>query len=215
MLLALPLFVAALHAVLAIGALASGAGRRRHQLVAALAGVMSLAALGVFQIRHATDPDGGLLGHRVLNLTFALTPAVYYHLVRVVTGTAEAVRAAIVMAYGGATLFTAVALFEPGLLVRDVVRTTSEWAPVTGPLGLVLFVFYLAVLVATLRPLLRARHRALLASSLIMLLAPLANFAAVFLVQARALPVQMPPLRLPSSVVVIALVWFATRENAT
>jgi hypothetical protein len=95
------------------------------------------------------------------------------------------------------------------------VRTTREWAPVTGPLGLVLFAFYLAVLVATLRPLVRARRRALLAASLIMLLAPLANFAAVILVQARVLPMQIPPLRMPSSVVVIALVWFATRENAT
>jgi hypothetical protein len=213
--LALPLFVAALHAVLAVGALASGARRRSQQLVAALAGVMSLAALGVFQIRHAVDADGGLLGQRVLNLTFALTPAVYYHLVRVMTATAERGRAVIVMAYGGAALFTAVALFEPVLLVRDVVRTTREWAPVTGPLGLVLFAFYLAVLVATLRPLVRARRRALLAASLIMLLAPLANFAAVILVQARVLPMQIPPLRMPSSVVVIALVWFATRENAT
>ena len=213
--LALPLFVAALHAVLALGALASGARRRTQQLVAALAGVLALAALGVYQIRHAPDADGGLLGQRVLNITFALTPAIYYHLVRVVTRTADTGRKAIVMAYAGAALFTAVGLFALPLLVRDVVRTPREWAPLTGPAGLLLFAFYLAVMAATLRPLRRSGRTALIAASLVALLAPLANFVLVLLVGAGVIALQVPSLRMPASVVFIALVWFATRENGT
>ena len=212
--LALPLFVGGVHVVLGIAALASGAGRRTQQLVAALAGVLALAALAVFQIRRAPDAAGGLLGQRVLNLTFALTPAVYYHLVRVVTRTAETGRTAIVLAYAGAALFTLVALFALPLLVREVVRTPREWAPLTGPLGLVLFVFYLAVMAATLRPLRGARRRTLVAASLVMLLAPLVNFVLVLLAGAGGITIVLPSLRLPASVVFIALVWFATRENA-
>jgi hypothetical protein len=212
--LALPLFVGGLHLVLGLGGLASGAGRRTQQLFAALAGVLAVAALGVFQIRHAPDAAGGLLGQRVLNITFALTPAVYYHLVRVVTRTAERGRTAIVLAYAGAALFTLVALLVLPLLVRDVVRTPREWAPVTGPLGLVLFVFYLAVLAATLRPLRGARRPTLVAASLVMLLAPLVNFVLILLAGAGVISFVLPSFRLPASVVFIALAWFATRENA-
>lgn len=213
--LALPLGVSALHLVLGLGALVSGGDRRTQYVFAALAGVLSAAALGVFQIRHAPDAAGGLLGQRMLNVTFALTPAVYYHLVRVVTRTAEAGRTAIQLAYAGAALFTLIAMVALPLLVRDVVRTPREWAPLTGPAGLLLFAFYLAVMAATLRPLRGARRKALVGASLIMLLAPLANFLVVFLVYARVVNLDLPALRMPGSVVFIALVWFATRENAT
>jgi hypothetical protein len=107
-----------------------------------------------------------------------------------------------------------VALLALPLLVRDVVRTPREWAPLTGPAGLVLFVFYLAVMAATLRPLRGARRRALVAASLVMLLAPLVNFVLVLLAGAGGITIVLPSLRLPASVVFIALVWFATRENA-
>jgi hypothetical protein len=70
-------------------------------------------------------------------------------------------------------------------------------------------------MVATLRPLRGAQRTALVAASLVMLLAPLVNFVAVFLVQARVIGLAVPSLRMPASVVFIALVWFATRENAT
>jgi hypothetical protein len=213
--LALPLFVAALQLILAVAALVSGWSHRPQQLFAALAGVLGLAALGVFQIRQAADAAGGLLGQQLLNITFALTPAVYYHLVRVVTGTAAAGRRAIGMAYTGAAVFTVVALAALPLLVRDVVRTPRDWAPVTGPLGPVLFAFYLAVLAATLRPLRGAHRAALVAASLVMLLAPLLNFAAVLLARTGGGRGQLPSLRMPTSVVFIALVWFATRKDAT
>ena len=213
--LALPLLVAAVHLALGVGALVSGRDRRTQQLFAALAGVLALAALGVYQIRHAPDAAGGLLGQRVLNITFGVTPAVYYHLVRRLTRTADAGRTAIRMAYAGAAVFTLIALVGLPLLVRDVVRTPREWAPVTGPLGVLLFAFYLAAMAATLRPLRGARRNALVAASLVMLLAPLLNFVVVFLVQARVIVLELPPLRLPASVVFIALAWFATRDNAT
>jgi len=213
--LALPLAVAAVHLALGVAALVSGGDRRTRYLFAALALVLDLAALGVYEIRRAPDAAGGLLGQRVLNITFALTPALYYHLVRRLTRTGEAGRAAVRMAYAGAAVFTLIALFALPLLVRDVVRTPREWAPVTGPLGLLLFAFYLAVMAATLRPLRGARRKALVAASLVMLLAPLANFVVVFLVQARVIVLELPSLRMPASVVFIALVWFATHENAT
>ena len=213
--LALPLFVAGLHLILGLAALASGVQRRTQQLFAVLAATLGVAALGVFQIRRAPDAAGGLLGQRLLNITFALTPAVYYHLVRAVTGTAAAGRRAIVMAYGGAAVFTVVALVALPLLVRAVVRTPREWAPVTGPAGLLLFAFYLAVTAATLRPLRGTRHRALVAASLVVLLAPLLNFVAVLLVSAGVARTGLPNLRMPTSVLFIALVWFATRVDAT
>jgi hypothetical protein len=213
--LALPLFVAAVHAALGVGALASGRDRPTGWLFAALAGVLALAALGVYQIRHAPDAAGGLLGQRVLHLTFALTPAVYYHLICRLTRTVEARRTTVRMVYAGAAVFVLVSLLIPSLLVREVARTPREWAPVTGPLGLLLFAYYLAVMVTTLRPLRGAGRTALVAASLVMLLAPLVNFVAVFLVQARVIGPAVPSLRMPASVVFIALVWFATRENAT
>jgi hypothetical protein len=213
--LALPLLVAAVHVALGVGAAASGRDRPTQWLFAALAGVLALAALGVYQIRHAPDAAGGLLGQRVLHLTFALTPAVYYHLVCRLTRTVETRRTTVRMVYAGAAVFVLVSLLVPSLLVREVVRTPREWAPVTGPLGLLLFAYYLAVMVATLRPLRGAQRKALVAASLVMLLAPLVNFVAVFLVQARVIGLAVPSLRMPASVVFIALVWFATRENAT
>ncbi len=212
--LAVPLVVGGLHVVLGLGALLSGAGRRTQQVLAALAAVLAVWTLSVFQIRHAADETGGLLGQRMLNITFGLTPAVYYHLVRVVTGTAEARRTAVRLIYAGAGAFVLIALVALPLLVRGVVPTPRGWAPVTGPLGLALFVFYLAVMLATLGPLRAAGRRWLIVASLIMLLAPLANFVGFILMRAGLFKMELPPLLLPASVVFIALVWFATRENA-
>jgi hypothetical protein len=212
--LTLPLVVSGLHAALALGALLNGARRRVQQLFAVLAGVLAVWTFCVFQIRHATDAAGGLLGQRLLNITFGLTPAVYYHLVREVTGTARERGTSVRVVYAGAALFTLIALLALPLLVRDVVHTSRGWAPVTGPLGLALFVFYLGVMAATLGPLRAARRPALLAGSLVMLLAPVANFVGFMLFRAGAIPVDLPPLLLPASVVFIALAWFATRERA-
>ena len=213
--LALPLVVSGLHLVLGLGALLSGTDRRTPWLFAALAGVLAAWSASVFQIRHAPDPAGGLLGQRMLNITFALTPAVYYHLVRVMTRTHDAHRTAVRVVYALAAAFTLSALAALPLLVQDVVRTPRGWAPVTGPLGLPLLVFYLAVMAATLGPLSAARRPPLLAASLVMLLAPVANFFGFILVRAGVIRLELPPLLLPASVVFMALVWFATREPTT
>ncbi|HTO13415.1 MAG TPA: hypothetical protein VMQ51_17725 [Candidatus Binatia bacterium] len=213
--LAVPLAVAALHAALAAGALAGRGDRRARGLFGALAGVLAAWSASVFQIRHASDEVGGLLGQRVLNLTFGLTPALYYHLVRVLTGTSAARRTALRVVYVLAAGFALIALVALPLLVRGVVRSPRGWAPVTGPLGLPLFVFYLAVMVATLGPARAARRRALVAASLVMLLAPLTNFVVFILVALGVLRLELPPLLLPAGVVFIALVWFATHDSAT
>ena len=73
------------------GAAPANVPSKMHAGVAAWIGVLALAALGVYQIRHAPDAAGGLLGQRVLNITFGVTPAVYYHLVRRLTRTADVV----------------------------------------------------------------------------------------------------------------------------
>ncbi|HEU5195668.1 MAG TPA: hypothetical protein VFW70_13070 [Methylomirabilota bacterium] len=211
--LAVPLVVSGVHVALAVAALLRGAGRPLNRLFAALAAVLAVWTFSVFQIRHAPDAAGGLLGQRLLNLTFGLTPAVYYHLVRVVTGTAEAGRRAVRLVYAGAALFTLIALAALPLLVREVVPTPRGWAPVTGPLGLALFVFYLGVMAATLGPLRARRWRALLLASAVMLAAPLANFLGFILLRAGLITVDLPPLLLPASVVFVALVWFATRTR--
>ena len=211
--LALPLVVSGLHLVLALAALLSGGDRRTQRLVAALAGVLAAWSGSVFQIRHAPDEAGGLLGQRVLNITFVLTPAVYYHLVRVVVRDDR--RTAVRVVYALAAGFTLIALGALPLLVQGVVRTPRGWAPVTGPLGLPLLVFYLAVMAATLGPLRAARRRPLLAASLVMLVAPVANFFGFILLRAGVIRLELPPLLLPASVVFAALVWFATRETTT
>ena len=154
-----------------------------------------------------------MLGQRVLNITFVLTPAVYYHLVRVVVRDDR--RTAVRVVYALAAGFTLIALGALPLLVQGVVRTPRGWAPVTGPLGLPLLVFYLAVMAATLGPLRAARRRPLLAASLVMLVAPVANFFGFILLRAGVIRLELPPLLLPASVVFVALVWFATRETTT
>jgi len=212
---AVPLVVSGVHLALALGALLSGAGRRTQQVFAALAGTLALWSVSIFQIRHAADAAGGLLGQRLLNITFPLIPAVYYHLVRVVTGTAEARRTAVRVVYAGAAVFVLLALAALPLLVRDVVRTPRGWAPVTGPLGILLFAFYLGVMAATLGPARAARRRALLVASVVMLVAPLTNFVGFILLRVGVIPVELPSLLVPASVVLVALAWFATRENAT
>ena len=211
--LALPLVVSGLHLVLALAALLSGGDRRTQRLFAALAGVLAAWSGSVFQIRHAPDEAGGLLGQRVLNITFVLTPAVYYHLVRVVVRDDR--RTAVRVVYALAAGFTLIALGALPLLVQGVVRTPRGWAPVTGPLGLPLLVFYLAVMAATLGPLSAARRRPLLAASLVMLVAPVANFFGFILLRAGVIRLELPPLLLPASIVFVALVWFATRETTT
>lgn len=208
--LALPLVVSGLQLVLALAALLSGGDRRTQRLFAALAGVLAAWSGSVFQIRHAPDEAGGLLGQRVLNITFVLTPAVYYHLVRVVVRDDR--RTAVRVVYALAAGFTLIALGALPLLVQGVVRTPRGWAPVTGPLGLPLLVFYLAVMAATLGPLSAARRRPLLAASLVMLVAPVANFFGFILLRAGVIRLELPPLLLPAGVVAVALVWFATRE---
>ena len=213
--LALPLVVSGVHLVLALAALASGGDRRTQRLVAALAGILAAWSGSVFQIRHAPDEAGGLLGQRMLNITFALTPAVYYHFVRVVTRTHDAHRTGVRVVYALAAGFTLIALAALPLLVQDVVRTPRGWAPVTGPLGLPLLVFYLAAMAATLGPVHAAGRRPLLAASLVMLVAPVTNFVGFILLRLRVIALELPPLLLPASVVFIALVWFATRETTT
>ena len=212
---ALPLAVSGLHLLLALGALASGGDRRTQHLFAALAGLLAAWSASVFQIRHASDEAGGLLGQRMINLTFGLIPAVYYHLVRVVTRTNEAHRTAVRVVYALAAGFTLIALLALPLLVRDVVPTPRGWAPVTGPLSIALFAYYLAVMAATLGPLRAARRRSLPAATLVMLVAPLTNFAAFILLRVRVVTLELPPLLLPASVVFVALLWFATRESPT
>ena len=209
--LAVPLVVSGVHAVIAVAALLSR--RPVAPLVAALAGVLGVWTFSVFQIRHAVDPAGGLLGQRMLNLTFGLTPAVYYHLVRAVTGTAETYRTAVRLVYAGAALFALTAVAALPLLVTDVVRTPRGWAPVTGPLGLPLFVFYLGVMAATLGPLRARGARALLLATAVMFLAPVANFVGFILLRAGLIGIDLPPLLLPAGVVFVALVWFATRNR--
>ena len=61
----------------------------------------------------------------------------------------------------------------------------------------------------------RSGRKALIGASLVMLLAPLANFVLVLLVGAGVMSFHLPSLRMPASVIFIALVWFATRENGT
>ena len=209
--LAVPLVVAGLHVGLGVGALLSGGDRQTQRLFAALAGVLAAWCAAVFQIRHAADATGGLLGQRVLNVTFGLAPAVYYHLVRVLTGTHDPRRTAVRVVYALAGGFTVVALFALPLLVQAVVPTSRGWAPVTGPLGLALFVYYLGVMAATLTPVWRARRTPLLAASLVMLAAPVSNFIGFILLRARVIAVDLPPLLLPASLIFVALVWFATR----
>ena len=213
--LALPLVVSGVHVALALGALLSGAGRRTQQVFAALAGVLAVWSVSIFQIRHASDAAGGLLGQRLLNISFSLIPALYYHFVRVVTGTAQARRTAVRLVYVGAAVFVLLALAALPLLVSDVVPTPRGWAPVTGPLGVLLFAFYLGVMAATLGPARAARRRALLVASIVMLAAPLTNFVGFILLRVGVLRIELPPLLMPASVVLVALAWFATRENAT
>src|SRR5207248_6523619 len=84
-----------------------------------------------------------------------------------------------------------------------------------GPLSIALFAYYLAVMAATLGPLRAARRRSLPAATLVMLVAPLTNFAAFILLRVRLVTLELPPLLLPASVVFVALLWFATRESPT
>ena len=211
--LAVPLVVAGLHVGLGVGALLSGRDRRTQRLFAALAGVLAAWSASVFQIRHAADETGGLLGQRVINITFGLIPAVHYHLVRVATGTDATHQTAVRVVYTLAGGFTLVALFGLPLLVQKVVPTSHGWAPVTGPLALALFVYYLGVMAATLTPAWRERRTALLAASLVMLVAPVSNFVGFILLRTGVITRDLPPLLLPAGLVFSALVWFATRES--
>jgi len=207
-----PLFVCGVHVFVAVAALVRGPGRRTHQLVAALALSAAVWSFGVFAIRRGADAAAGLAGQRLLHVAFSVLPAVNHDLVRVVTGAAAARRRAVWIVYGIAAAFVLVALIAPPLLVRGVVRTPHGWAPMPGSLALPLFVFYLAAVAATLRPLRAARLTPMVVASCLLLLAPVANFVGALLQRLQLSTVELPPLLLPAGVVAIALVWFATRE---
>jgi hypothetical protein len=207
-----PLLVCGVHVLVAVIALVRGASRRTHQLVAAVALALAVWSFGVFAIRRAPDVAAGLAGQRLLHAAFSVLPAVYHHLVRVVTGDAAARRRAVWIVYGVAAGFVLVALIPLPLLVRGVVRTPRGWAPLTGVLALPLFVFYLATLAATLRPLRAVRLTPMVVASSLLLLAPLANFIGALLQRLQLTTLELPPLLLPAGLVAIALVWFATRE---
>jgi hypothetical protein len=117
------------------------------------------------------------------------------------------------LAYAGAAVFALLALVALPLLVHDVVRTPRGWAPVTGPLGVPLFAFYLGVMAATLGPAWTARARPLLAASIVMLIGPLTNFVGFILLRVGVVTRELPPMLLPATVILAALAWFATRER--
>ncbi|HXG03712.1 MAG TPA: ATP-binding protein [Candidatus Binatia bacterium] len=152
-----PLAAGFLNVCLAALALLRHPGSRLNRLFTYFVLAMAVWNFGAFGLRRASDASAAFFWEVIIHVGIVAVPIFYYHFVLIFLEETTAHRRSLTIGYGVMALFqvanaTATPLFMPG-----VVQTYWGWAPATGPLYLLFFVYLYAFLIAGLVRLARAR----------------------------------------------------------
>jgi signal transduction histidine kinase len=142
----LPLGAFILNVILVTLALVRDGGSRLNRVFAYCVGSMAIWNFGSFLLRRAPDESAAWTAEVIIHAAVALVPAFYYHFVLIFLESTRERRRSLALAYAMAAMFSVLNLTGSPLFMTGVKQTYWGWAPATGPLYLVYFVYLHACL---------------------------------------------------------------------
>src|SRR3989441_3988195 len=133
---------------------------RLNRIFAYFVSALALWNLGVFMLRSAPDPTSAYRWEVIIHVGVIALPAFYYHFVLIFLDSTVRRRRWLLVAYGLSALFSFLNLVGSAAFITGVQSTAWGWAPASGPLYHVFFVYFYAFFVAGLIHLGHAYKRA-------------------------------------------------------
>jgi signal transduction histidine kinase len=152
-----PLAAGILNVCLAALALLRHPGSRLNRLFTYFVLAMAVWNFGAFGLRRAPDARAAFLWEVLIHVGIIAVPVLYYHFVLIFLEETTAHRRSLTIGYGLMALFQAANATATPFFMPGVVRTYWGWAPATGPLYLLFFVYLYAFLIVGVIRLARAR----------------------------------------------------------
>src|SRR3989454_127938 len=156
----LPLIALVLYLCLVAISLLRNPASRLNRIFAYFVSALALWNLGVFMLRGAPDPTSAYRWEVIIHVGLIALPAFYYHFVLIFLDSTVRRRRWLIVAYGLSALFSLLNLVGSRAFITGVQSTAWGWAPASGPLYHVFFVYFYAFFVAGLIHLRDAYKRA-------------------------------------------------------
>ena len=156
----LPLMALILYLCLVAISLLRNPASRLNRIFAYFVSALALWNLGVFMLRSAPDPTSAYRWEVIIHVGVIALPAFYYHFVLIFLDSTVRRRRWLIVAYGLSAFFSLLNLAGSAAFITGVQSTAWGWAPVSGPLYHVFFVYFYAFFVAGLIHLGHAYKRA-------------------------------------------------------
>src|SRR5437867_1824787 len=156
----LPLMALILYLCLVAISLLRNPASRLNRIFAYFVSALALWNLGVFMLRSAPDPTSAFPYTTLFHVGVIALPAFYYRFVLIFLDSTVQRRRWLIVAYGLSALFSLLNLAGSGAFITGVQSTAWGWAPASGPLYHVFFVYFYAFFVAGLIHLGHAYKRA-------------------------------------------------------
>src|SRR5712691_2831140 len=146
----LPLIALVLNLCLIAISLLRNPASRLNRIFTYFVSAMALWNLGVFMLRRAPDPASAYRWEVIIHVAIIAVPALYYHFVLIFLDSTVRRRRWLIVAYGLSALFSLLNLAGSAAFITGVQSTAWGWAPASGPLYHVFFVYFYAFFLAGL-----------------------------------------------------------------
>src|SRR2546422_7435401 len=146
----LPLIALILYLCLVAISLLRNPASRLNRIFAYFVSALALWNLGVFMLRSAPDPTSAFRWEVIIHVGVIALPAFYYHFVLIFLDSTVRRRRWLIVAYGLSALFSLLNLAGSAAFITGVQSTAWGWAPASGALYHVFFVYFYAFFVAGL-----------------------------------------------------------------
>src|SRR2546428_736248 len=146
----LPLIALILYLCLVAISLLRNPASRLNRIFAYFVSALALWNLGVFMLRSAPDPTSAYRWEVIIHVGVIALPAFYYHFVLIFLDSTVRPRRWLIVAYGLFAFFSLLNLAGSAAFITGVQSTAWGWAPASGPLYHVFFVYFYAFFVAGL-----------------------------------------------------------------
>src|SRR5437667_2496565 len=156
----LPLMALILYLCLVAISLLRNPASRLNRIFAYFVSALALWNLGVFMLRSAPDPTSAYRWEVIIHVGVIALPAFYYHFVLIFLDSTVQRRRWLIVAYGLSAFFSLLNLAGSAAFITGVQSTAWGWAPASGPLYHVFFVYFYAFFFAGLIHLGHAYKRA-------------------------------------------------------
>src|SRR5437667_82974 len=156
----LPLMALILYLCLVAISLLRNPASRLNRIFAYFVSALALWNFGVFMLRSAPDPTSAYRWEVIIHVGVIALPAFYYHFVLIFLDSTVQRRRWLIVAYGLFAFFSLLNLAGSAAFITGVQSTAWGWAPASGPLYHVFFVYFYAFFFAGLIHLGHAYKRA-------------------------------------------------------